>query len=357
MPTKSIEPTKSIDLSDECFEQGVPWDTLAYLPGQLADLVVGRGSVLGGDHPRAGRKDEPHFETYSSEGGIVPPGANINPSVLLAMDPPVHTQYRRMVTRSFVPRAIGAIDSDVRKIAAAAVADFVAAGGGDFVIDVATAIPFRVMAALTAVPTEAESMIMRWGNAIAPNSDPEYRPTANAVAEAMDGLGGYLGEQFEDRRHPGDDLFSQLLEVRHNGEPLPEEDLRGFGVNYLLGGTETTRNLIAQGLFTLLEHPDQLRRFTSGEVDAGTMVEELLRWVTPVLHHSRWPNRTHEIAGHTISAGTGSRCGWCRPITMRRPSSGPTCSISAVSPISTSPSAAGDLTTAWALTSPDWRPW
>ena len=161
------------------------------------------------------------------------------------------------------PASIGAIEADVRDIATAAVADFVAAGGGDFVIDVATAIPFRVMAALTAVPTSAETMIMRWGNAIAPNSDPEYRPTANAVAEAMDGLGGYLGEQFEQRRHhPGDDLFSQLLEVRRDGQPLPEEDLRGFGVNYLLGGTETTRNLIAQGLFTLLEHPDQLRRFT-----------------------------------------------------------------------------------------------
>ncbi|HUP75601.1 MAG TPA: cytochrome P450, partial [Acidimicrobiales bacterium] len=77
----------------------------------------------------------------------------------------------------------------------------------------------------------------------------------------------------------------------------------GFAVNYLLGGTETTRNLIAQALLVLLEHPDQLRRFVDGEVDAATMVEELLRWVTPVLHHSRWCTRTVEVAGKTINAG------------------------------------------------------
>ena len=135
------------------------------------------------------------------------------------------------------------------------------------------------MADLTGVPRAAERMIMRWGNAIAPNADSEYRPTANAAAEANDALGDYLGEQFEERRHnPGDDLLSLLLEVRRDGEPLDEANLRGFAVNYLLGGTETTRNLIAQGLAVLLEHPEELRRFADGEVDGPTMVDELLRY-------------------------------------------------------------------------------
>jgi cholest-4-en-3-one 26-monooxygenase len=245
------------------------------------------------------------FETYSSSGGIVPPaGANINPAVLLAMDPPVHTEYRRMVIRSFVPRSIAAIEADVRTIAEAAVDEFVAKGGGDFVIDIASAIPYRVMADLTGVPRSAERMIMRWGNAIAPNADPEYRPTPNAAAEANEALGEYLGEQFEERRRqPGEDLLSLLLDVRRQGEPLDEADLRGFAVNYLLGGTETTRNLIAQGLFALLEHPDELRRFSAGEVDGPTLVDELLRWTSPVLHHSRWATRSVEVAGQTINAG------------------------------------------------------
>src|SRR5439155_2468143 len=245
------------------------------------------------------------FGTYSSAGGIVPPqGANINPSVLLAMDPPVHTEYRRMVIRSFVPRSIAALDADVRAIAREAVDDFARAGGGDFVIDVASAIPFRVMAHLTGVPRSAERMVMRWGNAIAPNADPEYRPMPDAAAVANEELGEFLGEQFEERRRdPRDDLLSQLLRVRRDGEPLPEADLRGFAVNYLLGGTETTRNLLAQGMLTLLEHPGELRRFADGEVESSTMVEELVRWVTPVLHHSRCATPPTEVAGQTIQPG------------------------------------------------------
>ena len=297
--------TVSVDLSDTRFEEGVPFDTFAYLREHDPVWWWPEGSCWVVTTHELVEKMNRDFETYSSEGGIVPPaGLNINPSVLLAMDPPLHTEYRRMVVKSFVPRSIAAIEASVRDIAREAVDDFVQKGGGDFVIDIASAIPFRVMAELTGVPRSAERMIMRWGNAIAPNSDPEYRSTPNAASEANDALGDYLGEQFEQRRRqPADDLLSNLLEVRRNGQPLPEADLRGFAVNYLLGGTETTRNLIAQALLVLLEHPDQMRRFVDGEVDSTTMVEELLRWVTPVLHHSRWCTRTVEVGGKTVKAG------------------------------------------------------
>jgi cholest-4-en-3-one 26-monooxygenase len=297
--------TVSIDLSDARFEQGVPFEALAYLREHDPVWWWPEGSCWVVTTHELVEMMNRDYETYSSEGGIVPPaGANINPSVLLAMDPPLHTEYRRMVIKSFVPRSISAIEANVRAIAQEAVDDFARNGGGDFVIDVASAIPFRVMADLTGVPRSAERMVMRWGNAIAPNSDPEYRSNPNAASEANDALGDYLGEQFEARRRaPADDLLSHLLEVRRGDQPLPEADLRGFAVNYLLGGTETTRNLIAQALLVLLEHPEQTKRFVDGEVDSATLVEELLRWVTPVLHHSRWCTRTVEVAGKTINAG------------------------------------------------------
>ena len=298
-------PTLVVDLSDGRFEQGVPFDTFAELREHAPVWWWPEGSCWVVTTHELVEQMNRDFGTYSSAGGIVPPqGANINPSVLLAMDPPVHTEYRRMVIRSFVPRSIAALDADVRAIAREAVDDFARAGGGDFVIDVASAIPFRVMAHLTGVPRSAERMVMRWGNAIAPNADPEYRPTPDAAAVANEELGEFLGEQFEERRRdPRDDLLSQLLHVRRDGEPLPEADLRGFAVNYLLGGTETTRNLLAQGMLTLLEHPGELRRFADGEVESSTMVEELLRWVTPVLHHSRWATAPTEVAGQTIQPG------------------------------------------------------
>jgi cholest-4-en-3-one 26-monooxygenase len=300
-----MRPATLFDLSDARFEQAVPFDTLAELREQAPVWWWPDGACWVVTTHELVEQMNRDFETYSSSGGIVPPaGANINPAVLLAMDPPVHTEYRRMVIRSFVPRSIAAIEADVRTIAEAAVDEFVAKRGGDFVIDIASAIPYRVMADLTGVPRSAERMIMRWGNAIAPNADPEYRPTPNAAAEANEALGEYLGEQFEERRRqPGEDLLSLMLDVRRQGEPLDEADLRGFAVNYRLGGTETTRNLIAQGLFALLEHPDELRRFSAGEVDGPTLVDELLRWTSPVLHHSRWATRSVEVAGQTINAG------------------------------------------------------
>ena len=281
--------TVTIDLSDSRFEQGVPYETFAYLRAHDPVWWWADGNCWVVTSHELVEKMNRDFENYSSEGGIVPPdGLNVNPSVLLAMDPPVHTEYRRMVIKSFVPRSIAAVEGDVRRIAREAVADFVAHGGGDFVPDISAAIPFRVMAQMTGVPRAAESFVMRCGNAIAPNSDPEYRPHPAAAVEANESLSEFFGEQFEQRRRdPADDLLSDLLKVEHDGAPLPEADLRGFALNYLLGGTETTRNLIAQGMRELLDHPGELKRFVDGEVDAPTMVDEMLRFITPVLHHSR----------------------------------------------------------------------
>ena len=120
--------TRSIDLSDEAFVAQVPHEALAYLrehepvwwwPEGNCWVVTGYELVV---------QMNRDFTTYSSAGGVVPPGPNLNPSVLLAMDPPVHTEYRRMVIRSFVPRAVAALEADIRDIALEAVADYARPG-------------------------------------------------------------------------------------------------------------------------------------------------------------------------------------------------------------------------------------
>lgn len=293
-----------IDLSDARFAQGVPHDAFDRLRREAPVWWWPDGQCWVITTHRLVEQCNRDWETFSSEGGIIPPGANVNPAVLLAMDPPVHTKYRRMVIKSFVPRSIERITADVRSIAEQAVAEFVTNGGGDLVPDIAAAIPFRVMADLTGVPRSAERQIMDWGHAIAPNTDPEYRPRPDAALVAQAELSDFLGEQFAERRaDPGDDLFSDLLRVDDDGQPLSEDDLRGFGLNYLLGGTETTRNLIGNAVEVLLDHPEQTRRFVDGEVETATMVEELLRFITPVMHHSRWPTRDVELAGSRIGEG------------------------------------------------------
>lgn len=296
--------TITIDLSDARFEQSVPYETFAWLRANAPVWWWPEGScwvVTTHELVERMNRDWPGF---SSAGGIVPPGSTLNPSVLLAMDPPEHTKYRHLVIPSFMPRAIGRLEADVRAIAEEAVADFARAGGGDFVPAIAAAIPFRVMADLTGVSRSAELQIMEWGHAIAPNSDPEYRPTPTSMMDAQEALSAFLGEEFARRRlAPGDDLFSNLLHGTLDGEPLCEEDLRGYGVNYLLGGTETTRNLLGQSMRVLLEHPDQMARFVRGEVATATMIDELLRFVTPVMHHSRWVTADVEVGGQQMHKG------------------------------------------------------
>src|SRR5690242_17413776 len=99
---------QTIDLSDAHFVDGVPFDTFAYLREHAPVWWWPEGSCWVVTPHALIEQMNRDFETYSSEGGIVPPGSTVNPSVLLAMDPPLHTEYRRMVIRSFVPRSIAA---------------------------------------------------------------------------------------------------------------------------------------------------------------------------------------------------------------------------------------------------------
>lgn len=294
----------AVDLSDEAFERAVPFAALAALRDR-APVWWWEGArcwVVTAHRLVAQLNRDP--ATYSSAGGVLPPGQGVKGLVLLSMDPPEHTRYRRMVNRSFAPRPVAELGTRVRHIAGEVLSGFAASGGGDFVTAVAARIPFLVMAMLTGVPRSAEPTVIRWGNAITPSSDPDYRPVPTALDDAQREMNAFLDEQFDERRRrPGDDLFSQLLGIETDTGALGADDLRGFGLNYLLGGTETTRTLIAQGLLALLEHPGQSRRFALAEVETPTMVEELLRWVTPVAHHSRWATADHELAGHQVRSG------------------------------------------------------
>jgi cytochrome P450 len=97
-------------------------------------------------------------------------------------------------------------------------------------------------------------------------------------------------------------LIDSVLDARVDGEPLSEDQRRAWVSMYIGGGAETTRHLIAHGLLTLLEWPDQCRRLAQG-ADVATAVEEMLRFTTPVMQHARWPLETVEIDGARIEPG------------------------------------------------------
>jgi cytochrome P450 len=120
-----------------------------------------------------------------------------------------------------------------------------------------------------------------------------------AVAEADE----YAGWLLEDhRRHPRGDIVDHLLEARIDDKPISEPELRAWVNLYIGAGGETTKYLIAHGLLCLLDWPDANRAVREG-CELGPVVEEMLRFTTPVMHHSRWPLTSVEIGGRQIEAG------------------------------------------------------
>jgi cholest-4-en-3-one 26-monooxygenase len=224
--------------------------------------------------------------------------------ILLSMDPPEHTRYRRLVSKAFTPRAIARLEPQVREVARDCIGAFVTAGGGDFVLDVAVPIPLRVISAVMGVPRSAEPQVFAWSNAIIPSDDPEYRVSAEAARAARAELAAYGASLIAARRaSPTDDLLSWLIESEVDGERLTDEELQKFFILLIVGGSETTRHLLSHGVLALIDFPDQRRRVVDGTVPMSTVVEEMLRWSTPVMHHARHATRAVQLAGHRIEPG------------------------------------------------------
>jgi len=191
-----------------------------------------------------------------------------------------------------------------RVLAREIIDEFVESGGGDFVTDVAALFPLRLIGTMLGIEREDETDVIRRMNAIVLGSDPEYgvATTEEKFALAQEANDYYDRLIDEHRRSPRGDLVDTLLDSRSDGEPLTEDELRAWLGMFTAGGAETTRHLISQGLAALLEWPDERRKVVQGS-DMATAVEEMLRWVSPVMQHSRWPTVAVEIAGHTIEEG------------------------------------------------------
>jgi cholest-4-en-3-one 26-monooxygenase len=295
-----------IDLADvDRFAAGVPWEWFARLRAQ-APLWWHDGCWVVTSHElfQVVTRD---WATFSSAGGTTPPGdpgQAPKGQILLAMDPPEHTFYRRLTSRLFTPRAVAALSPQVREVARRRITAFAAAGGGDFVLDVAAPIPLRVISTLMGVPEADEPNVFEWANAIIPSDDPEYRISPEAARGARAALEAYGTEMIVDRRRRRTgDLLTRLIDAEVDGRRLTDDELRKFVVLLVVGGSETTRHLLSHGVLALIEFPDQRRRVVDGSVAIDTVIEEMLRWSTPVMHHARHATRAVEVAGQRIEPG------------------------------------------------------
>jgi cholest-4-en-3-one 26-monooxygenase len=208
--------------------------------------------------------------------------------LMLNMDPPEHTQLRKIVNKGFTPRMIRSLMDHLREESAAIVARAKEKGEVDFVEEVAAELPLIAIAEFLGVPVEDRKVIFDLSNRLVGNADPEYGLTDEAAGQASMDMYAYAQElAAHKRQHPGDDIASALLQAEVDGDRLSDMDFNVFFMLLSVAGNETTRNAISHGMLALLEHPDQKQDLIDEPGIMESAVEEMLRWASPVMQFKR----------------------------------------------------------------------
>ena len=222
--------------------------------------------------------------------------------MMLAMDPPQHTAYRKLISREFTQGPARQYQSRIQQLATRIVDAVIDRGECEFVSEVAGEMPSFVIADLMGLPLEDGRTLYELTEVI--HSVPEELPE-NAIPTAVMKMFEYgRGVIEEKRRRPADDLASKLLHAELDGRRLADEEFLLFFMLLIDAGGDTTRNLVSTGLHALLLHPDQLARLAAdpeGLMPAAR--EELLRWTSPVIYMRRRVKQPTSLGGQALEAG------------------------------------------------------
>ncbi len=223
--------------------------------------------------------------------------------MLIAMDPPQHVKYRRLVQRGFTPRLVDKLEPTIRKHARAAVDRVVRKGECEFVEELACELPLTLICELMGIPVEDRRQIFEWSNALIGGEDPDMRvENQMAVAAQMWMYANKLAA--EKKAKPDDTLISAYVNGSVEGEAITEAEFNNFFLLLAVAGNETTRNATSQFVRLMHEHPDQWALLTSDvERYLSGAIEEALRFAPPVLHFRRTALEDTEIRGQRIRKG------------------------------------------------------
>jgi cholest-4-en-3-one 26-monooxygenase len=204
----------------------------------------------------------------------------------------------------FTPKMIRQMEEHVRGIAQSIVRDAIEKREFDFVTEVAAELPLRVIAEMIGIPQEDRHSIFEWSNRMVGVEDPEYGLTHDDAQQAAINMFAYADKLAQVRREaPEDDLVSVLMDAEIDGEKLTPIEFNVFFLLLAVAGNETTRNLISGGMLALIEHADQLSEVQRDPSLLPTTVEEMLRWVTPVMYFRRTLTQDIELRGERLAAG------------------------------------------------------
>jgi cytochrome P450 len=224
---------------------------------------------------------------------------------VIALDGPDHTRLRRLVARSFTPRAADQHRPVMRGITNDLVDGFVHEGHCEFVGDFADHYPVQVICEVLGVPRRDYHLFARWGDALTYVLSLELGAHLADIEQAAADLAGYVDALVEDRRRsPGEDLVSSLVEASEDGDRLSPIELQVMISGLLFAGYDTTRNQLGHALVMFCRHPDQWARLADEPDLAPQAVTEVMRLAGAVTGVPRIAKEAMEIDGWEVPAGT-----------------------------------------------------
>ena len=315
MTTDTLDRIDELDLAEvDLFDprwhrDGTPHRLLARLrreaPVRWNPLPDGTGVWTVVDHADIAEASK-DFQRFSSwEGGVFLNPDQVAPldfarNLLLYMDPPQHTNYRQILQRAFTPHAVREREGAVRERVTRTIDAFVERGEADLVPDLAVRVPLGVVCDLCGVPDDDFDLFLRFTEELE-ESTRSVEPAAGL--EAIGRMGAYLAGVLELQQDRDDTVVAKLRDAQVEGRDLTEAEIVVFFALLAFAGHDTTRNTTANGLLTLLRHPDQLDELVADPALIPAAVEEILRHTSVVQWFARTATCDTELGGQRIAAG------------------------------------------------------
>ena len=239
----------------------------------------------------------------------VPPGQEeINQIMLdnfiIAMDPPKHMKYRKVVRDAFTPKAVGEMEPWLRQHTKDIIDRVAARGECEFVEEVAAELPLMAILEILGVPQKDRKQFFSWTNIMAFADDPDIATSLEeAQAASFEVIAYAMALAAEQRKNPTSTAVQALLNGEVDGEKMSEELFAWMFILIMVGGNESTRTAIAHGMRLLMENPDQLQHLVDHPENISQAVEEMLRYNTAFIAMRRTATQDVEWNGHNIKRG------------------------------------------------------
>jgi cytochrome P450 len=234
------------------------------------------------------------------------PFARVMVRQMLFLDPPQHSRVRGLAAVAFTPRRVERLREHIEEIAASLLDAVSSRGEMEVMEDLANPLPAIVLAEMLGVPTDDHRRLKNWSGDFAEMlGNFQHNPDRAAkVARSLQEMTAYFqGAVRRQATHPTEGLVNALTMAEVDGDRLTEDEVVANLILTLVGGQETTTNLIGNGLLTLLRHPEEMERLRRDPALVPTAVEELLRYESPSQHTARLAPEDVELGGRLIKRG------------------------------------------------------